>query len=147
MTMSMDAIGFALSDGGRAHAGFRGEAPGDCVARAIAIAADLPYREVYDELALRCSFLGRARSARDGVPRKVYDPYLADLGWAWTPTMQVGKGCTVHLRRDELPSGRLICRLSRHLCAVIDGVVYDTHDPSRAGTRCVYGYWTPSEGR
>lgn len=25
--------------------------------------------------------------------------------------------------------------------AVVDGVVRDTHDPSRDGTRCVYGYW------
>ena len=22
-----------------------------------------------------------------------------------------------------------------------DGVVHDTYDPSRDGTRCVYGYW------
>jgi hypothetical protein len=24
---------------------------------------------------------------------------------------------------------------------VIDGVVHDTHDPRRGGTRCVYGYY------
>jgi hypothetical protein len=24
---------------------------------------------------------------------------------------------------------------------VIDGVIHDTFDPSRGGTRCVYGYW------
>jgi hypothetical protein len=24
---------------------------------------------------------------------------------------------------------------------VIDGVIHDTHDCSRGGTRCVYGYW------
>jgi len=24
---------------------------------------------------------------------------------------------------------------------VIDGVIFDTHDPSRRGTRCVYGIW------
>ncbi len=29
----------------------------------------------------------------------------------------------------------------RHYTAVIDGVINDTHDPSREGTRCVYGYW------
>ena len=32
-------------------------------------------------------------------------------------------------------------RLSRHITAVVDGVIHDTHDPSRKGTRCVYGYW------
>ncbi|MGA2164193.1 MAG: hypothetical protein ABSH36_06960, partial [Solirubrobacteraceae bacterium] len=55
--------------------------------------------------------------------------------------MKIGHGCTVHLHAEELPSGRLIVRLSRHMCAVIDGVIHDTHDPSRQGTRCVYGYW------
>jgi hypothetical protein len=60
------------------------------------------------------------------------------------PTMQIGSGCRVHLRADELPAGRIICQVSRHLCAVIDGVVYDTHDPTRDGTRCVYGYWHKS---
>jgi hypothetical protein len=72
----------------------------------------------------------------------VYDRYLVDHGWTWTPTMKIGQGCTVHLRAEELPSGRLIVRVSRHMCAVIDGVIHDTHDPSREGTRCVYGYWS-----
>jgi len=37
---------------------------------------------------------------------------------------------------------RLILSLSKHLAAMVDGVVHDTHDPSRGGTRCVYGYWS-----
>jgi hypothetical protein len=47
----------------------------------------------------------------------------------------------VHLRADELPSGTLIVKVSKHLSAVIDGVIQDTHNPSRGGTRCVYGYY------
>jgi len=27
------------------------------------------------------------------------------------------------------------------LCAVIDGVIRDTHDPARSGVRAVYGYY------
>lgn len=134
---------FLRDDGGRTAAGFRGDA-GDCVTRAIAIATDTPYREIYDALGEFNSALvkGGKRSARDGVPRKVYDALLDLLGWTWTPTMTIGSGCWVHLREGELPEGRLIVRLSGHLTAVIDGVVHDTHDPSRGGTRCVYGYWT-----
>jgi len=30
---------------------------------------------------------------------------------------------------------------SKHYTAVIDGVIHDTHDPSRDGTRAVYGYY------
>ena len=69
--------------------------------------------------------------------------------------MFIGSGCKVHLLAEELPSGRLIVRLSGHLCAVIDGVIHDTHDPQRAtlifdpgcaqgriAQRCVYGYWS-----
>lgn len=31
--------------------------------------------------------------------------------------------------------------LSRHACAVMDGVIHDTYEDARDGTRCVYGYW------
>ena len=56
--------------------------------------------------------------------------------------MLVGQGCKVHLRSEELPSGILIVAVSRHLTVVKNGVIYDTHDCSRDGTRCVYGYWS-----
>jgi hypothetical protein len=88
------------------------------------------------------SALTRAASPRDRMHMTIVRGYLKRLGWIWAPTMQIGQGCTVHLRADELPSGRLITRLSKHLCAVIDGTVHDTHDPTRGGTRCVYGYWS-----
>ncbi|MBI9051870.1 MAG: hypothetical protein JEZ00_20815 [Anaerolineaceae bacterium] len=55
--------------------------------------------------------------------------------------MMIGKGCQVHLSENELPSGKLIVRLSKHMTAVIDGVIHDTHNPDRNGTRCVYGYF------
>ena len=45
------------------------------------------------------------------------------------------------MRKDELPEGRIICNLSRHYAAVIDGVLHDTYDSTRNGNRCVYGYW------
>ena len=53
--------------------------------------------------------------------------------------MKIGKGCTVHLRTDELPEGRLMCVVSRHSVAVIYRVINDTFDPSRNGNRSVYG--------
>ena len=118
--------------------------------RAIAIATQLPYAQVYDlinEAALKerpgsKRRAGRRSSARTGVFKVTYSRVLKRLGWRWVPTMGIGTGCRVHLRADELPRGRLIVSLSKHLAAVIDGVVNDTYDPSRAGTRCVYGYWT-----
>lgn len=127
------------NDGGRAAAGFKGNAPGDCVTRAIAIATGAPYQTVYDALnaaarGARQTRKARGSNARTGVHRRFYEAYLASLGWRWVPTMHVGKGCTVHLVADELPPGRIICKVSRHLCAVIDGVIHDTFDPSERGT-------------
>ena len=128
------------NDGGRADAGFKGQT-GDCVARAIAIATGKPYREVYNDLADGMQKLTGKKSARDGVSKKVYEKVLETYGWKWTPTMAIGSGTKVHLRPDELPAGVVITRLSRHIATVVDGVVQDTHDPSRGGTRAVYGYW------
>lgn len=144
------------SDGGRSASGRRGLSD-DCVVRAIAIASGRDYGLVYDELyeeARRLAASGRSRVARQlaarpdtqsprhGVYRAVWEPYLRSLGWEWTPTMSIGSGCQVHARPDELPGGMLILRLSKHLVAVEDGVLFDTHDPTREGTRCVYGYWS-----
>lgn len=142
-----------FNDGGREAAGFKGST-GDCVVRAISIATERTYQEVYDainELAQRERPRGKRKrsSARTGVARPTYDRYLKALGWHWYPTMKIGSGTKVHLRTGELPErGRLIVRVSKHICAVIDGVVHDTSDPSREGNRCVYGYYgEPHKGR
>tara|TARA_B100000131_G_scaffold322233_1_gene375506 strand:+ start:1621 stop:2073 length:453 start_codon:yes stop_codon:yes gene_type:complete len=146
-------IEFNFNDGGRADAGFKGKT-GDCVARAVAIASGLPYKEVYDRLAegnatQRVSKRTRGlkkngvKTASHGinVTRKWFKDYMKELGFEWVPTMQIGSGCKVHLDEDELPKGRLVCSVSRHSTAVIDGVLNDTYDCSRMGTRCVYGYY------
>ena len=131
-----------ITDGGRADAGYKGHT-GDCVCRAIAIAADKPYQEVYDLIngAGKNERRRNKSTARTGVHKPTTRRLMEQLGWVWTPTMQIGSGCKVHLRADELPGGRIIVKLSRHIAAVIDGVLHDTHDCSRSGTRCVYGYW------
>ena len=136
---------WVFDDGGRAAAGFKGEA-GDCGTRAIAVATGLPYRQVYDAINLfaqgeRLRGDRQRSNARTGVHKVTLDRFLSALGWNWTPTMAIGSGCRVHLCREELPPGRLIVRVSKHITAVVDGLIRDTHDPSRLGTRCVYGYW------
>lgn len=137
---------FEFDDGGRKAAGYKGKT-GDCVVRSIAIATELPYQEIYDKvnaLATRERTGTRKRgksNARTGVYKGTTHKLLESLGWRWTPTMEIGSGCKVHLRADELPAGRLLVSVSGHMTAVVDGVIRDTHDPSRRGTRCVYGYW------
>lgn len=135
------------NDGGRSNY-FKADNVGDCVTRAIAIATGLDYKEVYEEIQRRCKTdklpkrrKTKGQSARNGVYRVTYERYLKELGWRWVPLMKIGTGCTTHLNKEELPKGRIICRCSKHLVAVIDGVVNDTYDCTREGTRCVYGYF------
>lgn len=136
-----------FNDGGREAAGYKGTT-GDCFVRAVAIAGQLDYQEVYDlvnEYGTRERNSKKRRSkssARTGVYTATAKRIFADLGWTWTPTMGIGTGCKVHLLADELPKGRIVCNVSRHFVAVLDGIFHDTYDPTRDGTRCVYGYWT-----
>lgn len=139
---------YIYDDGGRSAAGYKGSAS-DCVCRSIAIAAQMPYEEVYQRLASgtasqRAGRRGkRARSARNGIntKRKWFKEYMELLGFDWFPCMGIGTGCKVHLADEELPYGRLVVAVSKHYTAVIDNTIRDTYNPSRAGNRCVYGYW------
>lgn len=146
----MTGLPWEYDDGGRAAAGYRGHT-GDCVTRAVAIATGRDYQDVYADIhdVLREHKQRRggkgSSSPRDGVPKPITRRYLANLGWEWTPTMRIGSGTRVHLRPGELPTGPLIVQVSGHITAVIDGVVRDTADPCRDGTRAVYGYWQPEE--
>lgn len=145
-------IQFVHNDGGRASAGYKGDAS-DCVCRSICIVTGLPYKEVYNRLASgnanqrRCKRENKGnvgvKTASRGIDtkRKWFTDYMQELGFEWVPTMKVGTGCKVHLSADELPEGRLIVNVSKHFTSVIDGVLHDTYDCSRSGSRCVYGYY------
>ena len=133
---------FVYDDGGRKEAGYKGLAS-DCACRAIAISTGKPYKEIYSLINDYGKRERRANksTARTGVWSPTLKKIMASIGWRWVPTMQIGSGCTTHLRADELPSGHLVVSLSGHEVAVIDGVIHDTYDCSRDGTRCVYGYF------
>lgn len=146
------SIWWTYNDGGRAAAGFRGNA-GDCGVRSLAITSGLDYDVCYD-IAIEVGRTDRTtkRKKKKSHPREgIYTPTFnriltrlkADFGveYEWVPTMGIGTGCRVHLTAHELPAGRLIANVSRHFVAVIDGIIHDTYDCSRGGTRCVYGYW------
>lgn len=134
-----------FDDGGRAAAGYKASA-GDCVCRAIAIATQRPYKEIYD-LIIEFSKKERPSKRRKrshpstGVQHPTINRIMEHLGWRWKPTMKIDSGCKVHLKAEELPPGRLVVKCSKHIVAVIDGVIHDIYDPGREGTRCVYGYF------
>ena len=145
---------FKYNDGGRSLAGYLGKT-GDCVCRAICIATGKPYQEVYDFLSEGNANQRRSKrqkkkkekTASKGihVNRKWMQDYIESLGFTWTPTMLIGQGCKVHLKKEELPSGILIVSVSIHWTTVIDGVINDTYNPDRDEKRCVYGYYTKNK--
>ena len=142
---------FQFNDGGRAAEGFRHKKHcGDCVCRAIAIATQRPYSEIYDLILHYAEYERTGKRKRkisdpeNGVGRYTHSRVMSLLGWEWVPTMGIGTGCKVHLCADELPAGRIVVNVSNHFTAVVDGVINDTYDPSRGGTRCVYGYYRPT---
>lgn len=139
-------MAFQKNDGGRAAAGYKGQA-GDCGCRALAIATGMSYNDAYNTIneyahSERPRGGGKRSGARTGLKGRTMRRIMADLGWTWTPTMGIGTGCKVHVRADELPPGRLLLFMSRHFAVMVDGVLHDTYDSSRNGTRCVYGYWS-----
>ncbi|MBQ3475825.1 MAG: hypothetical protein IJH20_06630 [Bacilli bacterium] len=143
----MEKLGFNYNDGGRAKY-FSAERVGDCVCRAIAIGNDMDYKEVYDLINkyAKKEHVGKRKkgisNARNGVYKDTIKRVLEDLGWTWVATMEIGKGCQVHLRANEIPMNEtIIVNVSKHTTCVKNGVINDTYDCSREGTRCVYGYY------
>ena len=143
----MEELGFNYNSGGREKY-FERERVGDCVCRAIAIANDMDYLEVYNMInkySKKEHITKRKKhksSARNGVYKDTTSKILEELGWKWVSTMEIGKGCKVHLKANEIPMNMtIIVRLSKHLSCVKNGIINDTYDCSRNGTRCVYGYW------
>lgn len=160
--MKTDINIFKYNDGGRELAGYKGKTK-DCVTRAISIATGKPYQEVYDNLVqwakdysltrndrVAKNIRRKGTSPRNGVNKEVYRTYLQSLGWEWVTCNEIGQSEKVHLDASELPKGKIICKCSRHLTAMIDGVINDTYNPQRKhlgypNERMVYGYYRKSK--
>ena len=129
---------YIYNDGGRSKY-FKGKAE-DCVCRAISIASNRDYKEVYDSLK---KALG---TPRNGVftTNKAFKDWMVANGFVWTPCSGIGVKTSVHFIEGELPKGRLVCSVAKHYVAVVDDKVYDTWD-SRYNSfneiRRIYGYW------
>src|SRR5580658_9694624 len=103
----------------------------------MAVLAPIVRASVATATATKPLSFARVRSAkRRSCHRECIPPFRLGRRGRCSP-MEIGSGCKAHLRADELPKGRLIVSVSGHLTAVIDGVIHDTHEPSRRGTRCV----------
>ncbi len=136
---------FIYDDGGREKAGYKGKT-NDCATRAFAIATGKPYQEIYDLIK------ANGGNPRTGVKLPVLKKVAQILHGRWIATASIGKPSTVKLVEGQLPAGRVVVNLRKHLSAVIDGTLRDTIDCQNTawvdetgvlhtGKRTVYGYW------
>lgn len=132
----MEKLEFVYNDGGREKY-FKSKSVGDCVTRAVAIATNQDYKEVYDKIKKIVGY-----TPRNGIKKKDTRKVMERFGFNWVSCMGIGTGCTTHLRYGDIPTDRtIICNVTSHIVCVKNGVVNDTFDCTRDGYRCVYGYW------
>jgi len=121
-----------LTDGGRAGSR-RPRQSKDCTVRAVALARNIPYDAAYDLL----HEAGRKCSRGFHVQR-----WLGDQAWATKIPFPAVKGqprMNPATFTKQLPTGRFICRVAKHVFAVIDGVVHDSFE--NRPDRCIYTAW------
>ena len=112
-----------------------GKKTGDCVVRALAIAEDKKWLDVYDSLYK----IGRELHEMPNS-RKTYEAYLVSRGWTKQkmPKHPSGKRYKLRELADE-KKGTLVISVVHHLATVRDGNLLDTWDCSR---KCVGNYFT-----
>ena len=115
---------FVADDGGRQNSGRRGSAD-DCVVRALAIVAEYDYDAVYKDVAEAVYVATGRRSARDGVPKKVRDRVYANYGLVKLPREFGRRPSLTEVARKH---PRAIVSTVRHVMAIVDGALHDTHD-------------------
>ena len=112
---AIDPSNWVKTDGGRADAGFIGEA-GDCVTRAISLALDLPYEEVWEYLEMLQGY-----SPDEGVDREASAEFLRDYGWTcldpaefmqlYHPSLSTDHGVKVNDLARVIDNGIVACHL------------------------------------
>lgn len=106
------------------QADIRGNSAGNCVARAISLTASLPYHQVARQID-ECLSNGRlSGSSSWGVPTDNHrvQMLLKDLGFKKVKGYE-----GIHL--DDLPPGKWMVQVYRHMTVVKGGKIHDTWDP------------------
>lgn len=123
-------------DGGRKESK-RSKQRNDCTVRALAIATGIPYDEAYDLLA------AAGRKSGSGFNIKKWAPTASvnNFGFKWIafPAVSGQRRMNPMTFCKQYSTRTYIARVAKHVFAVIDGVIYDTHEP-RADC-CIYGVW------
>jgi len=115
---------------------FKNKKTGDCVVRAVAEAASLPYKE-----AARMLFDEWMRTGYEMTDNKCVTKVLETLGFVKMkkPFKPTGHTYMAKEMDEVMPAGSVaVVQVANHLTCVKGGSLIDTWDCSR---KSVYGYW------
>lgn len=107
---------------------------GDCVKRAITVAAQMDYMEVQRELNRYKKVTGARSFNSDYNPHKYVENVLHGRKLSF-PAKRGERRMTAAKFSETHPCGRYILNMAGHWSCCVDGVIYDTWD---CGEKCVY---------
>lgn len=107
---------------------------GDCVKRAITLAAQMDYMEVQRELNRYKKVTGAKSFNSDYNPHKYVENVLHGRKLSF-PAKRGERRMTASKFSETHPHGRYILNMAGHWSCCVDGVIYDTWD---CGEKCVY---------
>lgn len=97
---------------------------GDCTVRAISLATDQAWEDVYLELCLKGYILGDMPSSND-----VWGSYLIDKGWQYNRLQDTCPFCyTIDNFAADHPKGTYIVATGSHVVCIKDGSYLDAWD-------------------
>ena len=132
---------FILTDAGRSTSR-RPKQKNDCTVRAVATVLGLSYDEVYDQMAHAGRQCNRRFHLLDWLESRNHDEpghFVCKTRRISFPAIKGKERMNLAEFCKQYPHGRYICRVAKHVFAVIDGVVYDTFE--NRCDRCVYLAW------
>ena len=132
-----------FDDGGRAMfdgTKMRADGIGDCVPRAITIALERDYGEVWNALEQKQQSFRRL-SVDNGTFPDVSGPYLKAAGWEYVDiASEELTGVNVCYAARLCGASRMIVVIERHWYACVSGKARDAWNPTE---RLVWGVWVP----
>lgn len=138
-TLGMRYLGitypFEPNDGGRSKS-LRPKEQRDCTVRCVAIAFGMTYDLAYDILAAAGRRENKGLAFRKWLgKRKTFNRFR--ITWESFPAEKGQRRMNPVTFAKTFKRGRFICRTAKHVYAVLDGVVQDTHP--EYDERCIYG--------
>lgn len=100
----------------------------DCVIRCLSVLTDRSWRSIYDELSDLAGDRGMMFGDVEFVEDYLDDRYDRECHYS----KKVGEFAQEH------PYGKYAITMDGHITAIIDGIIYDTFDPSDRVMRCAW---------